>query len=85
MTPRSRPARPSGAPLRFGATAALSKDEVFALCCTLAEVERLLERTEPALGAAAADAREQLEARLVVEAQSAAGSGSNRKASEFTQ
>jgi hypothetical protein len=37
---------------------------VFALCCTLAEAERLLMSAAPSVGAAAASARELLEARL---------------------
>jgi len=64
VTPRARAGGPGDGPLRFGAVAALAKEEVFALCCTLAEVERVLAHTEPALGAATAAARERLEARL---------------------
>ena len=56
--PRSR------RPLRFGRTAVLAKEEVFSLCCTLAEAERLLSGAAPSVGAAAASARELLEARL---------------------
>jgi hypothetical protein len=42
----------------------LAKEEVFSLCCTLAEAERLLSGAAPSVGAAAASARELLEARL---------------------
>jgi hypothetical protein len=56
--------RRSARSLHFGRTAVLAKEEVFAVCCTLAEAERLLMSAAPSLCAAAASARELLEARL---------------------
>lgn len=58
------PVRRSARSLYFGRTAVLAKEEVFAVCCTLAEAERLLMSAAPSVGAAAASARELLEARL---------------------
>jgi hypothetical protein len=49
---------------RFSAVAVLAKEEVVALCCTLAEAERLLAVSAPQVCAEAADARELLEGRL---------------------
>ncbi len=63
MTCRSHGRGRQGA-LRFAGSAVLAKDEVFAVCCALAEAERLLEAAAPSAGAAAAAARELLEARL---------------------
>jgi hypothetical protein len=57
--PRRRP----GA-LRFAAAAVLAKDEVFTVCCALAEAEGLLAAAAPSVGEAVAAARELLEARL---------------------
>jgi hypothetical protein len=84
VTPRSHGLRRRA--LQFSDAAVLAKDEVFAVCCTLADAERLLEAAAPSVGAAAAAARELLEARLAGWSQSAAaGSGSNVRASELTQ
>jgi hypothetical protein len=58
------PAPRSVRSLRFGRTAVLAKEEVFAVCCTLAEAERLLVSAAPSVCVAAASARELLEARL---------------------
>jgi hypothetical protein len=63
VTCRSHRLRRQGA-LHFSGSAVLAKDEVFAVCCALAEAERLLEAAAPSVGAAAAAARELLEARL---------------------
>ena len=61
MTCRSHGLRRPGA-LRFAAAAVLAKDEVIAVCCALAEAERLLETAAPSVGEAVAAARELLEA-----------------------
>jgi hypothetical protein len=42
----------------------LAKEEVFAVCCALAEAERLLGALAPSVCAQAVSARELLEARL---------------------
>jgi len=61
---RSHTPWPARSPLRFGATAVVAKDELLALCCTLAEVERLLAASDPLASAEVAAARQRLEGRL---------------------